>query len=123
MREATARDSKLLKKSSLAIPLLPERDEDKKIASLLSMKLKPSKSISENTESVRNKIISQSSLPTCNFTRNKEEKAVRILNKSKSELGIVHKRNSTEIGSNDSEKKVKLSVSLVGDYGASSESD
>lgn len=93
------------------------------MASLLSMKLKPSKSILENTESLRNKIISQSSLPTCNFSRSKEEKAVRILTKSKSDLGIIHKRNSTDTSSHESDKRPKLSVSLVGDYGTSSESD
>lgn len=123
IKESSARDNRLLKKSSLAIPLLPEREEDKKMASLLSMKLKPSKSILENTESIRTKIISQSSLPVCNFSRTKEEKAIRILKKSKSTLGIVHKRNSTEVSSNGSEKRPKLSVSLVGDYGTSSESD
>ncbi|KAJ8982963.1 hypothetical protein NQ317_005281 [Molorchus minor] len=54
------------------------------MASLLSMKLKPSKSVLENTEELRKKIISQSSLPTTNFSR---QRRTRL-------LGIVHKRNS-----------------------------
>ncbi|KAJ8959926.1 hypothetical protein NQ314_006128 [Rhamnusium bicolor] len=94
------------------------------MATLLSMKLKPSRNILENTESIRRKIILQSSLPASNFSRSKEEKAVRILSKSKTDLGIVHKRSNTEVNCDGGgEKKVKICASLVGDYGTSSDSD
>ncbi|KAJ8921479.1 hypothetical protein NQ315_003097 [Exocentrus adspersus] len=125
LKQTAANDNRLLKKSSLSIPLLPETEEDNKMASLLSMKLRPSKSISENTEYIRKKIISMSSLPATNFTRKKEERAVRILSRSKSDLGIVTKRPCTGTGLKETVKKPKLEVevSLVGDYGASSDSD
>nr|CAI5828400.1 unnamed protein product [Callosobruchus analis] len=94
LKKQVENDNMLLKKSSLDIPLLPERDEDIKVASLLSMKLKPGKSISESTDEIRKRIISESSLPTCNFSRIKEEKAVKMLNSAKKGLGIIKKRQS-----------------------------
>lgn len=117
------------------IPLLPEREEDKKVASLLSMKLRPAVDISENTELARKRIISQSSLPS-NFTLAMEKKAVKILNKDQSKtLGVVRKCNKED--DSDSNKRMKgeeidkssedipstSNCSLVGDYGSSSESD
>ncbi|CAH0553935.1 unnamed protein product [Brassicogethes aeneus] len=116
-----ANDNALLKKSSLDIPLLPERDEDKKVASLLSMKLKSSKSIAENTDLVRKKIISQSSLPTHNFSKAKEEKALKILTKSNC-LGILSKRKSSAVCEEVLPKKIAME-SLVGDYGSSTDSE
>nr|CAI5828402.1 unnamed protein product [Callosobruchus analis] len=95
LKKQVENDNMLLKKSSLDIPLLPERDEDIKVASLLSMKLKPGKSISESTDEIRKRIISESSLPTCNFSRIKEEKAVKMLNSAKKGLGIIKKRQSS----------------------------
>ncbi|XP_057654561.1 coiled-coil domain-containing protein 130 homolog [Diorhabda carinulata] len=126
LKQTASQDQLLLKKSSLDIPLLPEREEDKKVATLLSMKLKPSKSITENTETIRKNIISQSSLPTVNFSRSKEEKAMKILHQGKQELGIVHKRSSSSLTNdgksnvteNEDVKKCKI-TSLVGDYGSS----
>ncbi|KAG5874924.1 hypothetical protein JTB14_019592 [Gonioctena quinquepunctata] len=123
MNQKKTKDKLLLKKSSLDIPLLAEREEDKKYASLLSMKLKPSKSISEVTEALRNEIISQSSLPMSNFSRNKAEKAMKILNSGKKDLGIVPKRSCSEQNGNEDAKKPKTSTSLVGDYGSGSESE
>lgn len=79
------------------------------------------KSILENTNSVRQKIISRSSLPTANFTKEKELKAVKLLNTSKVSLGITTKRK-TDDQNIEEPKKVKSSCSLV-DYGSSSESD
>ncbi|XP_023026132.2 coiled-coil domain-containing protein 130 homolog [Leptinotarsa decemlineata] len=121
LNQKTLKDKLLLKKSSLDIPLLSEREEDKKYASLLSMKLTPSKSILELTEDIRKEIILQSSLPTSNFSRHKEEKAMKILNSSKKDLGIMPKRSSSEMVTNQDIKKPK--TSLVGDYGSSSESE
>ncbi|CAG9839863.1 unnamed protein product [Diabrotica balteata] len=121
-KQKVTHDQVLLKKSSLDIPLLPEREEDKKVASLLSMKLKPSKSIDEHMETIRKEIISQSSLPTSNFSRSKEDKAMKILNQSQKDLGIIKKRgNKTETEEKDEPKKAK--TSLVGDYGSTSESE
>lgn len=111
----------LLKKSSLDIPLLSECEEDKKFAALLSMKLKPAMSITENMEEIRKNIISQSSLPTSNFSRSREEKAVRLLNERKKGLGIAKKiKLAEEVKEVEKQSTV---LSLVGDYGSSSESE
>ncbi|XP_066147577.1 coiled-coil domain-containing protein 130 homolog [Euwallacea fornicatus] len=83
----------LLKKSNLEIPLLEERDEDKKLAKLLSMK--PMRSGEENSEFKRKNLLLQSSLPTSNFNRKKEETAVKLLNGTKLKLGIVRKDSSS----------------------------
>lgn len=123
----------LLKKSSLAIPLLSEMDEDKRIAKLLSMK--PMRSGEENSDQKRKVLLSQSSLPTANFSRKKEETAVKLLNSSKLNLGIVRKstgNSKTQIpdslgrkrpneDANESNEPKK--PSLVGDYGSSHSSD
>lgn len=114
-------DKALLKKSSLDIPLVPETEDDKKIASLLSMKLKPSRNVSENTKAARQKMLAQSSLPTSSFTPAKEAKAVKMLNNSNKNLGII-KRNNKDVDSSNDNKKPKLSGSLV-DYASSSDSD
>lgn len=110
------------------IPLLPEREEDKKVASLLSMRLRPTIDIAENTEITRKRIISQSSLP-CSFTPVMEKKALKILHKDPSKgFGIIrkddsgtNKRKADEIDDYNS-SKIKATSSLV-DYGSSSESD
>lgn len=111
----------MLKKSSLDIPLLAERDEDKKMASLLSMKLISSKSVAENTNVIRKNILLESSLPTTSFCRSKEFKAVKILNKEKQSLGIIPKRSLKD--NVQESKKPKLIPSLVEDYGSSSSSE
>lgn len=117
-----AHDNLLLKKSSLDIPLLPERDDDKKMASLLSMKLNSSKSVAENTDAIRKNILFESSLPTSSFSRSKEVKALKVLGKEKQKLGIIPKRSHQDnaVGEN---KKMKLTTSLVDYYGSSSDSE
>lgn len=63
--------------------------------------MKPVKSSEENLEEKRKIIISQSSLPTSNFSRKKEETAVKMLNSSKLNLGIIKKnyKQSTSVES------------------------
>ena len=79
------------------------------------------KSVGENRDLVRKRIISSSSLPTANFSTTKELKAVKILNNSaKKDLGIV-KKSSTCV--QPETKKARLSNSLVGAYGSGSDSD
>lgn len=120
LKQSSHDDQKLLTKSSLDIPLLAERDEDRKIAKLLSMK--PNKSINEATENKRKEIISQSSLPTTNFTKKTEERAIKILSKPKLNLGVIKKRViDAQIA--ESSSKIRKTSSLVSDYGGSSESD
>ncbi|XP_030756447.1 coiled-coil domain-containing protein 130 homolog [Sitophilus oryzae] len=81
-----------LRKIGLDIPLLEERDEDKHTASLLAMR--PIKSSEENLSNKRKEIISQSSLPTTNFSKKKEENAVKLLKGPKLDLGIIKKKNT-----------------------------
>lgn len=107
----------LLKKSSLEIPLLSEADEDKRIAKLLSMK--PMRSGEENSDQKRKVLLAQSSLPTTNFSRKKEETAVKLLSSSKLNLGIVRKRQNEDANHSNEPKK----LSLVSDYCSSHSSD
>ncbi|KAJ1523699.1 hypothetical protein ONE63_001533 [Megalurothrips usitatus] len=60
------KDALLLTKSSLSINLLPENEEDKRLASLLS--LAPSKSMVENQETARDNIMNRPALPSSNGT-------------------------------------------------------
>lgn len=144
IKQTNTSDKVLLKKSSLNIPLLAETEEDKRIAHLLSKKLSSSKSIAENTELARKKIICSSSLP-CSFTTGQEKKAIRLLNKNISKtIGIrklgknsenlnknVKEQNSNDETNEDSskdlteiktDKKIKLSQPLVA-YESSSDTD
>lgn len=105
----------------MEIPLLAEREDDKKIASLLSMKLTSSKSVLENTDLIRKRILCESSLPTSSFSRTKEIKAVKLLGKRKNNLGIVSHK-ITKTNNIEEIKKVRL-TSLVEDYGSSSGSE
>lgn len=100
---------------------MPENEEDKKMASLLSMKLKPSLNVAQNTKLAREKMLAQSSLPTTSFTPLKEAKAVKMLSSSSKNLGIVKRSAESTVVSENEGKKAKLS-GLV-DYGSSSESD
>ncbi|KAF5273460.1 hypothetical protein FQA39_LY07477 [Lamprigera yunnana] len=112
-----AKDNALLKKSSLNLKLLPEEEEDKRIASVLCMKLKPSLDVEKNKELIRKNIISESSLPCSSFTPDKERKAIKILNKNNNLKNLVlPKKPETKVSES---KKIKLSSSLVGDYGSS----
>lgn len=122
LKKKESKDNVLLKKSSLDIPLLAERDEDKKMASLLSMKLVSSKSVAQNTDLMRKNILLESSLPTTSFCRSKELKAVKVLSKEKQSLGIIPKRLLKDNVAQEC-KKPKLITSLVEDYGSSSSSE
>lgn len=126
MKQSAAHDKALLAKSSLDIKLLPESEEDKKTAKLLSMKLKPSLDVAQNTNLLRKQILSESSLPTSSFSLKREKKAVKLLNNSLvKSVGIVRKRptvTSTDTSECLNSKKVKSVNSLV-DYGSNSDSD
>ncbi|KAF5302711.1 hypothetical protein FQR65_LT08453 [Abscondita terminalis] len=122
LKLSQARDAALLKKSSLNLTLLPEDEEDKHTASILSMKLKPNVDVEKNRELMRKNIINESSLPCSSFTPAKERKAIKVLNNSGNLKNLVLIKQSK----NDEcpNKKVKLTPSLVGDYGSSnSDSD
>ncbi|KAJ0183074.1 hypothetical protein K1T71_001050 [Dendrolimus kikuchii] len=62
LEEASVNDSLLLAKSSLDINLLPETEDDRSMAALLS--LRPSRSLEENQTQVRSKIMNSSALPS-----------------------------------------------------------
>lgn len=120
LKTSAALDKALLIKSSLDIPLLPEREEDKRMATLLSMKLKPSLDISTNTELSRKRILNAPSLPTAttSFTTCKRLKALKDSSLGRT-LGIVKKSTAQSTATNEG-----VNRSLVGDYGSSSsESD
>ncbi|KAK3924671.1 Coiled-coil domain-containing protein 130-like protein [Frankliniella fusca] len=60
------KDALLLQKSSLSINLLPENEDDIKLASLLA--LAPSKTMIENQEMARDNIMNRPALPSCTGT-------------------------------------------------------
>lgn len=110
----------LLKKSSLNIPLLPEREDDRKMASLLCMKLNASKTVTENTDIIRKNILSESSLPTSSFSRSKEIKAIKVLGNSKHNLGIIPKRvQKTDI----TQESKNITLNSLVSYDSSSNSE
>lgn len=101
---------------------MPERDEDKKLASLLL--LKPSSDLVENSMKKINKIIESPALPNSpSASLVQEKKANRLLGirpLNSSSLGIVPKRKSDQ--SNDTNSQLTNSATLpklVCDYGSS----
>ncbi|XP_017782604.1 PREDICTED: coiled-coil domain-containing protein 130 homolog [Nicrophorus vespilloides] len=106
-------DNALLKKSSLNIALLPESEEDRRVASLL--RIKPSMDVEKKTDLLRRQIITASALPMDSFTPDKERKAVKALKTTLATNLVVKKSESSHVS-----KKQKLTNSLVGDYGESS---
>ncbi|XP_031334062.1 coiled-coil domain-containing protein 130 homolog [Photinus pyralis] len=111
-KTSIAKDNALLKKSSLNIKLVPEAEEDKQLAAVLSLKLKPKLDAEKTTELIRKNIISESSLPCTSFTPAKERKAIKVLNNNDlKKLVLINKPTQA--------KKIKLTPSLVGDYGNS----
>ncbi|XP_046977768.1 coiled-coil domain-containing protein 130 homolog [Vanessa cardui] len=149
LEESAVNDSLLLAKSSLNINLLPESDEDKNMASLLS--LRPSRSIEEKHSVARSKILNSPALPSSSGLLTsfgglkKEESISKAVPLTRNSLGIMIKRNkindkdqrSVETKSNENnneqeldlkdkvqgsiETEIKNKVSLVGDYSSSSE--
>ncbi|XP_022124676.2 coiled-coil domain-containing protein 130 homolog [Pieris rapae] len=99
--EASAvNDSLLLAKSSLDINLLPENDDDRNMAALLS--LRPSRSIEEKQTVTRNKIMntpalqSSSGLITSFGGLKKEESLSKQHVLTRNNLGVVIKKNKVE---------------------------
>ncbi|XP_068617223.1 coiled-coil domain-containing protein 130 homolog [Battus philenor] len=121
LEEAAVNDGILLSKSSLDITLLPESEEDKNLASLLS--LRPSRTIEERQNVVRSKILNSPALPSSSglITSFGGLKKEQMLSKSsqltRNTLGITIKRNklntkdnSEEIVGNDTVRKTNITV-------------
>lgn len=89
-------DSLLLAKSSLDINLLPESQEDRNMASLLS--LRPSRSIEEKQNYTRNKILNSPALPSSSGLLTsfgglkKEDSLSKTTPLSRNSLGIMIKK-------------------------------
>ncbi|KAL0830293.1 hypothetical protein ABMA28_002493 [Loxostege sticticalis] len=95
LEEASVNDSLLLAKSSLNIELLPESEDDRNMASLLS--LRPSKTIEEKQSQVRKKIFKSPVLP--NSSSNAKE-IKGTMNKTatitRTSLGIAIRKPKTD---------------------------
>ncbi|KAL0879881.1 hypothetical protein ABMA27_002407 [Loxostege sticticalis] len=95
LEEASVNDSLLLAKSSLNIELLPESEDDRNMASLLS--LRPSRTIEEKQSQVRKKIFKSPVLP--NSSSNAKE-IKGIMNKTatitRTSLGIAIRKPKTD---------------------------
>ncbi|RVE50820.1 hypothetical protein evm_004569 [Chilo suppressalis] len=102
---ASVNDSLLLAKSSLNIDLLPETEEDRNMASLLS--LRPSRSIEEKESQVRNKILNTPALPSSSGLLTsfgglkKEESLSKTSMLSRNSLGITIKKSKPDISTSD----------------------
>lgn len=115
LEEASVNDGLLLAKSSLDISLLPETEEDRNMASLLS--LHPSKSSEENLSNARSKIMNSPALPSStglltSFGGLKKEDSLSkgfVLTRDK--LGITVKRSKDDEknkkGSEESKDTIK----------------
>lgn len=78
-------------------------------------------------DTIRKNILSESSLPTSGFSRNKEMKAIKALSKQKQIVNVIVKKRDVDMEEKDlvdnEAKKLKLTNSLVGDYGSNSDSE
>ncbi|CAH2046779.1 unnamed protein product, partial [Iphiclides podalirius] len=99
LEEAAVNDGYLLAKSSLDIALLPESEEDRNLASLLS--LRPSRSIEESRNVARSKILNSPALPSSSGLitsfggLKKEESLSKNSPLTRNTLGITLKRNKS----------------------------
>lgn len=100
MEESAVNDSLILARSSLNINLLPETEEDRNMASLLS--LRPSQSIEESQSTTRNKILNTPALPSSRGLLTsfgglkKEESLSKSVPLSRNALGIMVKTKKVE---------------------------
>ena len=107
MKRSAAKDGEILSKYGLDISLVPEREEDKRVATLLGMKLKPPVDIAAKTEMSRKRIISSSSLPS-SFTPDKERKVMRILNGAPLKgMNIIKKVEKNFVGRGNEQSAVE----------------
>ncbi|XP_063622357.1 coiled-coil domain-containing protein 130 homolog [Cydia splendana] len=100
LEESAVNDSLLLARSSLDINLLPESEEDRHMATLLS--LRPSKSIEEKQTSTRTKILNSPALPSSSGLitsfggLKKEESLSKNASLTRNALGIMIKKKRVE---------------------------
>ncbi|KAG6453905.1 coiled-coil domain-containing protein 130 homolog [Manduca sexta] len=95
LEEAAVSDGLLLAKSSLDINLLPETEEDRNMATLLS--LRPSSSIEEKQKHTRNTILNSPALPSSaglitSFGGLKKEEQFKSTQLTRNSLGILIKK-------------------------------
>lgn len=112
LEEASINDGLLLAKSSLNISLLPENEDDRNMASLLS--LRPSKSIEETQTNTRSKILNMPALPSSSGLLTsfgglkKEESLGKSTFLTRQTLGITFKRSKVENSSSLNKTKTAI---------------
>ncbi|KAM3960075.1 LOW QUALITY PROTEIN: coiled-coil domain-containing protein 130 homolog [Aphomia sociella] len=100
LEDASVNDSLLLAKSSLDINLLPETEDDRNMATLLS--LRPSRSIEEKQSLTRIQLLNSPALPSSSGLLTsfgglkKEESLSKNVSLSRNSLGITLKKNKVE---------------------------
>lgn len=109
------RDELLLRKSSLSIELLPESEQDRKMAALMS--LQAARTVQDVDRDRKRAIFNKPVLPSATITTFGGLKAEKLMsNRMKgSDLGVVVRRESKQvaIGTAAPTKKAKLSGMLV----------
>ncbi|XP_022827979.1 coiled-coil domain-containing protein 130 homolog [Spodoptera litura] len=123
LEESSVNDSLLLAKSSLDISLLPENEDDRNMASLLS--LRPSKSVEESQTQTRSKILNTPALPSSTGLLTsfgglkKEESLSKTTSLTRQGLGITLKRskiqnkNGTDNKISETKEDSKLEQKLI----------
>lgn len=105
-------DQELLARSSLNIPLLPEENSDREMASL--MRLHAGRSVFEREDEKMSDILNRPALPSSTLTTFGGLKREKLLNYklSRSDLGIVKRPSSATISLENDPKKSKIDETL-----------
>ncbi|CAH1636649.1 unnamed protein product [Spodoptera littoralis] len=123
LEESSVNDSLLLAKSSLDISLLPENEDDRNMASLLS--LRPSKSVEESQTQTRSKILNTPALPSSTGLLTsfgglkKEESLSKSTSLTRQGLGItlkkskIQNKNGTDNKISETKEDSKLEQKLI----------
>nr|CAG4635062.1 EOG090X0DK6 [Alona affinis] len=126
LKDKATADAALLSKVSLNIPLLPQSDEDTKIASLL--RLNPTQTPEERQQDVRQLIesrpfFSTATSPTMETPVRKKQKQLAVTPLTRQGLGIIKKDAVDQPlpGTSSASSAPKLASVSLCDYGSSSE--
>lgn len=106
------RDTALLMRSSLDIPLLPENEQDTRLAAM--MRLQTAKSVGERERERRNDLINRPALPSSTITSFGGLRSEKLMNTklSRETLGIVNRPGKRKLPSESTAVETKTTKSL-----------
>lgn len=111
LKEDEERDKSLLVRSSLDIPLLPESEQDVRLAAM--MRLQSSKTVGERERERREDLINRPALPSSTITSFGGLRSEKLMNAKLSQkaLGIVSRQGKRKLVSESIEVEAKLNKS------------